>query len=174
MSEGDPRGASEGAGEVGNRRIAADDEIETLHDRCGVEEGVRTTRLELAAELLDGHAGGFRCQLLEAVFALQTNEPYVGKGGERGKHLKRRRAPDILRVTWIALPADTDLEPLITQPLPPVRHAVRFRCKIARHDGYGVDGSSERPRQAEQRAVEVETLGSLAWAEEADGWTQAA
>lgn len=67
-----------------------------------------------------------------------------------------------------ALPANSDLQPVIANALSPVGDEWRFRDQVGNGRRYGVERRSKDPGQAQQSALEVEGFAFRRLADEAD------
>ena len=76
MLQGNPCAPTECASQVCQRRIGCDDQIKALHERSGVEKGVRAV-VEGRRRHFNLHVGRQSRQLLETLTLLQADEPHT-------------------------------------------------------------------------------------------------
>ncbi len=101
-----PDGKVEGAAEVDDGGIDADDEIEISEVMCGVEEVVE--EVGLVGELVFEWEG---CELLAPVAFLEGDEVEVIEGEERDESFERARAKVVVCGSGSAGPLDADPRP---------------------------------------------------------------
>ena len=61
---------------MGNLCVGGDDQIEIAHDRCGIDERIRSA-VEFIAQRFHRGAGGEVHQLIQAVVLLQTDQAHA-------------------------------------------------------------------------------------------------
>ena len=108
VGEGEPDGDAEGAGEVADAGVGADDEVEVLHHGGGVEESAAGS-IEVVAERLDCEVGQGG-ELIVAVAFLEADERDAGRFGDGGEGGEREAAAAVALVELAALPGDADFE----------------------------------------------------------------
>ena len=76
--------AAKRAGKMRHRRIAGDDEIERLHHRRRIDEGIRP-RVEISAQRLDLELCRRRGEFIQPIMLLQADEAEIPRPRQRGE-----------------------------------------------------------------------------------------
>ena len=106
----DPDRKGESAGQMGDRSVHRDHEIEAGHRRRRVDEGVRAG-VEIGAQRLDPHGERTRSRVVprRSLFAARSVSPPQSRRAARAPIERRGTGPVGFRI-GVALPDDSDLE----------------------------------------------------------------
>ena len=130
-----PNAGPQGAGQVHDRRIGGNDQVQVHHDRGGVGKRPRLT-VHLFAEVDDLETIRDGRQLLAGFGLLQRNEADAGNLGQGPEFGQRDRPQVVPRVATVSLPAYADLEPVDRgQPLAPSLDQVGVGAQVSRGAG---------------------------------------
>jgi hypothetical protein len=100
-----------------------------LHNRGRIHESVRTA-IEIVSQAFDAHSGRERCQLIQAVLFLETDQPGFGDLRERLELWARTTGrQEQVRLAKNTLPANTDLISGRSQLRGPSRGTLRLGDK---------------------------------------------
>ena len=140
----DPDGNSQRPGQVGDRRIAGDHQVQTSQHGRRVHEVVQA-----AAHLRDRKPAGHVLQLLHARPLLQADQAHAGQAGQRLEATQRDGAGTVVAERRTAPPEDADLETGDRGQLSsPVLDEPRVGEEVGNIGGYRFQGRVENARQA--------------------------
>jgi hypothetical protein len=157
-----PARPAERAGEMHDRGVDRDHQVEMRQRRRGVGEGLQVRRE------IDHFAARVRARQADevgrALADLQRVETRARNVEQRREALDRDRAAAVARMLRIARPRDADLEAAAgaRQPLRPALHRGRIRVQIGARRRKCVERHPEHARQTHESAVHVEMPQALA------------
>ncbi|CAM2197695.1 protein of unknown function [Paraburkholderia kururiensis] len=158
----DPYGFAKRPGEMGNRRIHADDEIELGHERCRV--GVRVEPVRNVEQRR--RFGKARPVFVAHVF-LQRDEAH-GRLEERRELRYAHRTVRVVHVRAAARPCNAHARPLACRghDVVPLREPGGVGRKVRRLRRNAGGARAEREGQAQQRTVPVERRHRIVFADD--------
>src|SRR5262245_10857449 len=142
--------APECAGQMCDRGVRTDDEIETHHGGGSVGEGT-SVLIEALAQGFDAVTEVSRCNLLLAKALLQRDQPYAIDAGERSQRGQGKRPAAVEAKIGATLPGDADLEARAAETLAPMDDALRIGREVGcaprhrvRHDSQHMWNTHDR------------------------------
>src|SRR6185503_19668097 len=141
---------AEGGGEMRDRGVGADDEVEVLDDGGGIVEVA-----DRAAWPLDAAGSLEKCPVLSSQLLL--NQDQAPELAQRSEVAQGRGAVVVVRKALSAGARDADARhlPRRAQPVGPGRDAGGLRLEISRRRRNGVQFRAERERQAQERSLVI-------------------
>src|ERR1700693_555146 len=134
-----------------DRGIRGNDEVEALHRRRAVHEGIGSG-IEIVSQALDREPPGRRRFHFDGGLILhETDQPHVFHCRERRETSKRNRPLKVDQ--FVALPANADSETFGADSPGPFRDETRFWMKIRDWRRNGLQAGLETAREAHERAL---------------------